>query len=75
MRYSEFWELVDAVFGRLGRTLTADQAIGALGDRTPDQAMADGEDPADVWRALCDAMGVPPAERWGPDRRRAAQDR
>ena len=75
MRYSEFWELVDAVFGRLGRTLAADQAIGALGDRTAERALADGEDPAVVWRGLCDAMDVPAVQRWGPDRRRRVSDR
>lgn len=66
MRYSEFWELVDDVFGsRLGRTLTQDQVLGALGDRTSVQALADGEEPRAVWRALCDAMGVPESQRWG----------
>ncbi|WP_182113609.1 MULTISPECIES: DUF3046 domain-containing protein [unclassified Actinotalea] len=65
MRYSEFWELVDDVLGPLGRTLTQDQALGGLGDRTAVQALADGEDPRAVWRALCDAMDVPQADRWG----------
>ncbi len=75
MRYSEFWELVDGVFGPLGRTLAADQVIGALDDRTAGRALADGEDPMVVWRALCDAMEVPPAQRWGPDRRRRTNER
>ena len=74
MRYSEFWDLVDGVFGRLGRTLAADQVIGALGDRPADQALADGEEPAVVWRALCDAMEIPAAQRWGPETRRRARD-
>lgn len=74
MRYSEFWELVDGVFGRLGRTLAADQVISTLDDRTAEQALDDGEDPALVWRGLCDAMEVPAAERWGPDRRRRVGD-
>jgi hypothetical protein len=75
VRYSEFRELVDGVFGRLGRTLAADQVIGALGDRTANQALADGEAPAVVWRALCDAMEVPAAQRWGPEPRRRARER
>ncbi|MBX9244534.1 DUF3046 domain-containing protein [Actinotalea ferrariae] len=66
MRYSEFWDLVDDVFGaRMGRTLAQDQVLGGLDDRTSVQALADGEEPRTVWRALCDAMAVPESERWG----------
>ena len=74
VRHSEFRELLDGVFGRLGRTLAADQVIGALGDRTADRALAEGEEPAVVWRALCDAMEVPAAQRWGPEPRRRVRD-
>lgn len=68
MRYSEFWELVDDVFGPLGRTVARDQVVGGLGDRTAEQALGSGEEPVVVWRALCDAMEVPVALRWGRDR-------
>ena len=70
MRYSEFWELVEEVFGPIGRTLTTDQVLGVLGDRTSVQALEEGEDPRRVWRALCDAMEVPESERLGPAVRR-----
>ncbi|HWS57944.1 MAG TPA: DUF3046 domain-containing protein [Actinotalea sp.] len=71
MRYSEFWELVTEVFGApVGRALVADQVLGALGDRTAAQALAAGEDPRAVWRALCDAMQVPAGDRLGSVRRR-----
>jgi hypothetical protein len=71
VRYSEFEELVGDVFGpQVGRALVADQVIGALGDRTARQALDDGEEPRAVWRALCDAMEVPEAHRWGSDRPR-----
>ena len=73
MRYSEFWQLVDDVLGPLGRTTTRDQAIGALGDRTCEQALADGEEPVVVWRALCDALAVPVGLRWGRELRRRAR--
>lgn len=73
MRYSEFWQLVDDVLGPLGRTTTRDQVIGALDDRTCEQAIEDGEDPALVWRALCDALDVPVALRWGRELRRRAR--
>ena len=71
MRYSEFWELVDDVLGPIGRTLTTDQVLGALGDRTSVQALEAGEEPRTVWRALCDAMEVPERDRWGTTVRRA----
>ena len=68
MRYSEFWEAVADVFGEpLGRVLVAEQVVGALGDRTAAQALDAGEDPRRVWWALCDALEVPAARRWGPD--------
>ncbi|KGM11052.1 DUF3046 domain-containing protein [Cellulomonas bogoriensis] len=65
MRYSELRELVQDVFGPLGTTLVRDQVLGGLEDRTAEQALADGEEPRRVWRALCDAMDVPEARRWG----------
>ena len=71
VRYSEFWDLVDDVFGpQIGRTIAQDQALGALDDRTGVQALADGEEPRAVWRALCDAMAVPEQDRWGSLTRR-----
>ena len=74
MRYSEFWDLVEEVFGQqMGRTLAADQVIGALDDRTCVQALTAGLEPQVIWRALCDAMAVPEAERWGPQLRRTRQ--
>lgn len=72
MRYSEFRDLVTDVFGpEMGRTLVRDQVLGALGDRTSEQALAAGEDPRTVWRALCDAMDVPQGDRWGKQLRAA----
>ena len=73
MRYSEFWELVADVFGPIGRTLTTDQVLGLLGDRTSVEALEDGEDPRRVWRALCDAMEVPESERLGSAIRQPAR--
>lgn len=65
MRYSEFWDLMTGVFGPVyARTLADDQVLGALGDRTANQALADGEDVRAVWAALCDAMEVPQERRY-----------
>ncbi|MGF1645492.1 MAG: DUF3046 domain-containing protein [Kineosporiaceae bacterium] len=64
---SEFWTLVDDEFGRAhARSLAADLALRTLDDRTAERALADGEDPTRVWRALCEAMDVPPERRGGP---------
>jgi len=76
VRNSEFWTLVDDEFGRAhGRTLTRDHVLFELGNRTAEQALADGEPLRTVWQALCEAMDVPPERRWGreddvPARRR-----
>jgi Protein of unknown function (DUF3046) len=73
VRYREFWELVDEVFGpTYGRTLAADQVLTALGDRTAAQAVEDGLEPKVVWHALCDAMDVPDSRRWGQNKNRQA---
>jgi hypothetical protein len=61
---SEFWVLVDTEFGPLqGRTLVRDHVLGGLGHRTAERALAEGEDPRQVWRALCEDLHVPPARR------------
>ena len=40
-----------------------DQVIGVLGGRTVHEALAAGEDPKVVWRAVCDVLELPPRER------------
>jgi Protein of unknown function (DUF3046) len=73
---SEFTELVDDVFGSAyGRALVREQVLPRLDGRTPAQALEAGVDPRDVWHALCDAMDVPDAQRWGSDRHRQAPPR
>lgn len=80
MRSSEFWTLVDDEFGRgYGRTLVRDHVLGALGQRTAEQALEAGDDARTVWLALCDEFEVPPERRWGqeeaaPRRRRSRGD-
>lgn len=73
MRYSEFWELVDEVFGHgFGRVLVKEQVLDGLGGGTAQSALEAGEEPRAVWHALCDAMEVPDSRRWGLDRHRQA---
>jgi len=69
VRISEFWELVDGEFGPAhGRTLVRDHVLFAWGNRTAEQALADGEPVREVWFAFCDALDVPPERRWGQEK-------
>jgi hypothetical protein len=43
--------------------LLQDLVLGELADRTANQALADGEDPKDIWLAICRATSVPQS-RW-----------
>ena len=45
------------------QVISRDLVMGALGDRTAEQALAAGIDPKEIWLALCEANGVP-KERW-----------
>ena len=60
MRLTKFWELMNAQFGETyAQSVAKDQVLAALGDRTVNQALADGEDAKAVWRAVCDTFDVP----------------
>ncbi len=64
MRLSQFHELMADEFGQAyAQVISRDLVLGALGDQTADAALAAGEDPKDVWLALCEANHVP-KERW-----------
>lgn len=76
MRYREFDQLVAEVLGRAqGRVQVTTLHLARLGDRTAEQALADGEEPAVVWHALADELEIDDAHRWGPDARRPAPPR
>jgi Protein of unknown function (DUF3046) len=40
-------------------SVAKDQVLAGLGNRTVNQALADGEDVKKVWRAVCEAFKVP----------------
>ncbi|MEY4293576.1 MAG: hypothetical protein RIR29_226 [Actinomycetota bacterium] len=64
MRLSQFNDLMSDEFGPdYSAVLLRDLVLGALADRTGQKCLADGEDPRDVWLAICQAEGVP-KERW-----------
>ncbi len=51
------------------RTVARDQVLTELAGRTADQALAERVAPRTVWFALCAAMDVPAARRWGRQHR------
>lgn len=60
MRITEFWERMRAQFGEVyAESVAKDQVLHVLSDRTVNQALAEGEDPKTVWRAVCDTFDVP----------------
>ena len=60
VRLTEFWERMNAQFGEpYAQSVAKDQVLAGLGDRTVNQALADGEDAKTVWRAVAEAFDVP----------------
>jgi DUF3046 family protein len=64
VRLTEFQVLVEGQFGAVRATsLLVDHVLAGLGGRTAAQAIEDGVDPRDVWRALCADFDVP-RDQW-----------
>lgn len=64
VRLTEFQELVEGQFGPVrGASMLVDHVLTGLGGRTPVQAIEEGVDPRDVWRALCADFDVP-RDQW-----------
>jgi DUF3046 family protein len=64
VRLTEFHELVAQQFGPVrGPSILVDHVLASLGGRTAAQAVEDGVDPRDVWRALCADFDVP-RDQW-----------
>ena len=64
MRLTEFHELVIERFGRVrGASLLVDHALDGWSGRTAAQAIEDGVEPREVWRALCADFDVP-RDQW-----------
>ena len=59
VRLTEFRGLMQAQFGSLrAPSVASDHVFSALAGRTADEALAAGEDPKVVWRAVCDDFDV-----------------
>ena len=63
MRLTDFWDRMQQQFGPHAESLAELHVFTELGGRTPAQALADGEPTVRVWRAVCEGMEVPPAQR------------
>jgi hypothetical protein len=64
VRLTEFHERVEGQFGSVrGSSLLVDHVLTRLGGRTAAQAISDGVEPRDVWRALCADFDVP-RDQW-----------
>jgi hypothetical protein len=60
VRLTDFWQRMDEQFGGLyAQSVAKDFVLAALGDRTAQQALADGEDVKVIWQAICAAFPVP----------------
>ncbi|PVE95884.1 MULTISPECIES: DUF3046 domain-containing protein [unclassified Microbacterium] len=68
MRRSEFLRAVETEFQARASSLVNDLVLGALGNRTAVEALADGAPPRDIWLALCAEMDVPENRRHGVGR-------
>ncbi|SDO73941.1 DUF3046 domain-containing protein [Actinacidiphila guanduensis] len=64
MRLTIFWERMRAHFGETyADSFARDHVMSELGGRTVLQALDDGWEAKDVWRAVCAAMDVPQSRR------------
>lgn len=64
MRLTEFNELVESQFGPVrAASMVLDHVLTKLGGRTAAQAIEDGVEPREVWRALCADFDVP-RDQW-----------
>jgi Protein of unknown function (DUF3046) len=60
VKLTEFWRRMREQFGEVyAESVAKDQVLGALGGRTVNQALADGEDAKIVWRAVVETFDVP----------------
>ncbi len=64
MRLTEFRELVEGRFGAVrASSMLLDHVLTSMGGRTAAQAIEDGVEPREVWRALCADFDVP-RDQW-----------
>jgi Protein of unknown function (DUF3046) len=60
VRLTALWERMHTQFGEAyAASVAQDYVIAALGDRTVNQALADGVAAVVVWRGVCEAFELP----------------
>jgi hypothetical protein len=56
VRLTDFWARLEQAFGpAYARSFAADHSFADIGNRTINQAIAEGVDTATIWRAVVDA--------------------
>ena len=64
MRHTEFWERMEAALGPAYARAWAEQYVmSQLGGRTVREALDAGVPPKEVWRAVWEALELPPVDR------------
>ncbi|RYE76539.1 MAG: DUF3046 domain-containing protein [Myxococcales bacterium] len=64
MRHTEFWRrMEDALGGAYARTWAETQSLAELGGRTVSEALASGDSPKTVWRAVWARLDLPARDR------------
>ena len=64
VRMTEFWTRMESALGASYARYWADtHVLGNLGGRTANQALAEGETAKAVWRAVWEALELPPRDR------------
>ncbi|MDI3314421.1 MAG: DUF3046 domain-containing protein [Mycobacterium sp.] len=64
MRLTEFHERITSRFGvAYGASVLVDHVLTGFGGRTAAEAIEDGVDPREVWRALCVDFDIP-RDQW-----------
>lgn len=64
MRHTEFWDRMEHALGAsYARSWAHQHVIGSLGERTVMEALDAGYPPKEVWRAVWEALALPPSER------------
>ena len=64
MKLTVFWERMRAHFGEAyADSFARDHVMSELGGRTVRQALDEGWETKDVWRAVCAAVDVPMSRR------------
>jgi hypothetical protein len=64
LKLSQFHELINDEFGAgFSGVIASDTRLTELRDATPNELLSQGEDPREVWLAICRHLDVP-KERW-----------